>query len=184
MANKKKNEAFEWIKALGVAVIIALVIRTFFFTNYVVEGQSMMPTLQDGNRLIVNKINYDISQPDRFDIVIFHHSETDDYVKRVIGLPGDRIRYENDILYVNGNKMKEPYLRPNKKQIVTGTLTADWTLKQMTGHMRVPEGKLFVMGDNRRNSIDSRSFGFVDMDQVVGQVNLRYWPLEQFNFMN
>ncbi|TCP29314.1 signal peptidase I [Scopulibacillus darangshiensis] len=182
MKKKQKNEAFEWIKALGIAVIIAVLVRSFIFTNYVVEGKSMMPTLQDGNRLIVNKIDYDISKPDRFDVIIFHATKTEDYVKRVIGLPGDKIVYKNDKLYVNGKYIKEPYLKPYKDKLVSGQLTQDFTLKGNTGRATVPKGKLWVMGDNRQNSVDSRVFGFVDMDQVVGKVDLRYWPVSEFNF--
>ncbi|HET6872726.1 MAG TPA: signal peptidase I [Sporolactobacillaceae bacterium] len=181
---KGKNEVFEWIKALAVAVIIAVVIRSFIFTNYVVEGQSMMPTLQDGNRLIVNKIVYHISEPKRYDIIIFHATPTEDYVKRVIGLPGDKIEYKNDVLYVNGKKVPEPYLNQYKSQLTSGDLTQNFTLKQDTGRTTVPKGKLFVMGDNRRNSVDSRIFGFVDMSKVVGKVDLRYWPLNEISLVS
>ncbi len=181
---KQKNEAFEWIKALVIAVVIAVLVRSFIFTNYIVEGQSMMPTLQDGNRLIVNKIDYDITKPHRFDIVIFHATKTEDYVKRVIGLPGDKIEYKNDTLYVNGKAKKEPYLKPYKKQLVSGQLTGDYTLKGLTGQMTVPKGKIWVMGDNRQNSVDSRVFGFVDINQIVGKVDLRYWPMAKFQLLN
>ncbi|MBM7646842.1 signal peptidase I [Scopulibacillus daqui] len=179
MKKRKKSEAFEWIKALAIAVIIALLIRGFVFTNYIVEGQSMMPTLQDGNRLIVNKLDYEISKPHRFDVVIFHATKNEDYVKRVIGLPGDKIAYKNDTLYVNDKPVKEPYLDKYKSELITGNLTQDFTLQGLTGHTRVPEGKVFVLGDNRRDSVDSRVFGFVDEDQIVGKVNLRYWPLSE-----
>jgi signal peptidase I len=184
LLKKDKREAFEWLKALAIAVIIAIVIRSFIFTNYIVEGQSMMPTLQDGNRLIVNKIDYDITKPHRFDIIVFHATPTDDYVKRVIGLPGDSIEYKNDVLYINGKKVDEPYLKPYKEQLVSGLLTENFTLKDITGVDRVPKGKVFVMGDNRRNSVDSRRFGFVDMNQIVGKVDLRYWPFSEFNMMH
>jgi signal peptidase I len=184
LLKKDKREAFEWLKALAIAVIIAIVIRSFIFTNYIVEGQSMMPTLQDGNRLIVNKIDYDITKPHRFDIIVFHATPTDDYVKRVIGLPGDSIEYKNDVLYINGKKVDEPYLKPYKEQLVSGLLTENFTLKDITGVDRVPKGKVFVMGDNRRNSVDSRRFGFVDMNQIVGKVDLRYWPISEFNMMH
>lgn len=181
---KKKNEAFEWIKALGIAVVIAIIVRSFLFTNYIVDGQSMMPNLQDGNRLIVNKIEYKMMKPDRFDIVIFHATKTADYVKRVIGLPGDKIVYKNDVLYVDGKAVKEPYLDAYKANLLSGQLTWDFTLTGETGRATVPKGKLWVMGDNRQISSDSRDFGFVDMDQVVGEVNLRYWPISGFDFMN
>ncbi|GGH84491.1 signal peptidase I [Pullulanibacillus pueri] len=180
-----KSDLFEWIKALAIAVIIAIVVRSFIFTNYIVDGSSMMPTLQDGNRLIVNKIDYDFTQPKRFDIIIFHATPTDDYVKRVIGLPGDTVQYKNDTLYVNGKKYDEPYLKPYKEQISQGNLTYDFTLKDIpNGQERVPKGKVFVLGDNRRNSQDSRYFGFVDMDKIVGKVNVRYWPFDEFKYMH
>ncbi|WEG12155.1 signal peptidase I [Pullulanibacillus sp. KACC 23026] len=178
-AKKEKNEVFEWIKALAVAVIIAIVIRSFIFTNYVVEGESMMPNLQNGNRLIVNKVDYHVTQPKRFDVIIFHATPTEDYVKRVIGLPGDTVEYKNDTLYINGKAIAEPYLDAYKKK-TSGNLTWDFNLKKVTGKTVVPKGKLFVMGDNRQNSVDSRVFGFVDESKVVGKVDLRYWPLNEF----
>lgn len=181
---KTKKEALEWVKAIGIAVIIVILIRSFVFSNYVVQGKSMMPTLQNGNRLIVNKIDYSVGKPHRFDVVIFHATKSEDYVKRVIGLPGDRIAYKNDMLYVNGKAVKEPYLDPYKKQLFQGQLTWDFTLKGLTGEARVPKGKLWVMGDNRRNSVDSRWFGFVDEKEVVGKVDLRYWPLKKFGIIH
>jgi signal peptidase I len=93
---KKKNETYEWIKALIGALAIAVIIRSFFFTPIVVDGASMNPTLQDQDRMIVTKIG----EPKRFDIVVFHAPEGKDYIKRVIGLPGDRIEYKNDVLYI------------------------------------------------------------------------------------
>jgi len=172
----KKGEAWSWIKTIALALIIALVVRHFLFGNYVVEGKSMQPTFQDGNRLIVNKIDYDISKPKRYDVIVFHATKTDDYIKRVIGLPGDKIVYKNDTLYVNDRRVPEPYLDRYKKALTTGQLTENFTLKDVTGQIRVPKGKLWVMGDNRRVSEDSRYFGFVDMKQVVGKVDLRYYP--------
>lgn len=183
--NKRKNEAFEWIKALGIAVLIALLVRAFIFTNYVVEGESMMPTLQNGNRLIVNKIDYDFSKPHRFDIVIFHATKTADYVKRVIGLPGDTIQYKNDVLYVNGKAVPEPYLKPYKSKLPPGELlTPDFTLKKLTKKTKVPAGKIWVMGDNRQVSEDSRFFGFVNINKIVGKVDVRYWPFSEFQLLN
>ncbi|GGE43744.1 signal peptidase I [Pullulanibacillus camelliae] len=184
MKRRGKSEVFEWIKALAIAVIIAVIVRSFIFTNYVVDGSSMMPTLQNGNRLIVNKIDYDFKQPKRFDIIIFHATPTDDYVKRVIGLPGDTIQYKNDTLYINGKKYNEPYLKQFKQELVTGNLTNNFTLESITGQSKVPKGKVFVLGDNRRNSQDSRVFGFVDMDKIVGKVNIRYWPFDELKWMH
>jgi signal peptidase I len=90
---RKKNETVEWIKAISIAVIIAAIIRFFFFTPIVVDGETMMPTLHDQNRMIVNKISYKIGGPDRFDVVVFHAPGGKDYIKRVIGLPGVHVEY-------------------------------------------------------------------------------------------
>jgi signal peptidase I len=175
---KKKNELWEWIKALLIAVILAAVIRYFLFAPIVVDGLSMMPTLHDQDRMIVNKLSYEIGTPHRFDIIVFHAPEGKDYIKRVIGLPGDRIEYKNDILYVNGKAYKEPYLDEYKKQLVDGPLTDPFTLKEKIGRDTVPKGELFVMGDNRRFSKDSRHIGTVPLSKVVGKTSIVYWPLK------
>lgn len=136
----------------------------------------MMPTLRDGNLLIVNKFG----GIQRFDIIVFHANKQEDYVKRVIGLPGDRIAYKNDVLYVNGKPVKEPYLKSHKRKLIDGKLTGDFTLEEVTGKKTVPKGCVFVLGDNRLSSWDSRHFGFVKMNQIVGKVNARYWPFDEF----
>lgn len=179
-----KESVYDWIKSLVVAILAVFIIQSVLFSSYVVHGQSMMPTIHNGNRVIVNKIDYDFSTPERFDIIIFHHTEEKDYIKRVIGLPGDSLHYKNDTLYVNGKPIKEPYLKPYKKRFDQGNLTKNFTLKEVTGKSQVPKGMVFVMGDNRRHSYDSRYFGFVPMDKIVGKVNLRYWPLSQFSLLS
>ncbi|WP_171016693.1 signal peptidase I [Pseudalkalibacillus caeni] len=176
-----RNPVWDWIKAFSIAVILAVVIREFLFTNYIVHGESMMPTIQDGNRLIINKIGYNVGNPDRFDLIVFHANEEEDYIKRVIGLPGDTIEYRDDVLYINGKAVEEPYLERYKKQVLNGNLTENFTLEEKTGRKVVPEGHLFLLGDNRLHSYDSRHIGFVEMDKVVGKVNLRYWPLEEID---
>jgi signal peptidase I len=171
-----KREGLEWLKALGIGVILFVVIRTFLFSNYVVSGESMMPTLQDGNKLVVNKIGYEMGSLDRFDVIVFHANKKEDYVKRVIGVPGDTVKYSNDVLYVNGKAQKESYLQKYKEQLPKGEkLTGDFPATT------VPKGKIFVLGDNRRVSMDSRYFGFVDEDKIVGNVDLRYWPLKEWD---
>lgn len=181
MSEEVKKEGLEWIKAVGIGLIIFVFIRTFFISNYVVEGESMMPTLEDGNKLIVNKIGYQIGDLDRFDVIVFHANEEEDYVKRIIGLPGDEIQYEDDQLFINGQKVDEPYLEKYRNQTLTRRLTEDFTLIEKTGVETVPDGKLFVLGDNRLGSYDSRQFGFISVEQVVGKVNLRYWPLDHMD---
>src|SRR3954470_24250563 len=101
-----KKEGLEWIKAFAIGIIIFAFIRTFFFSNYIVEGESMMPTLQDGNKLVVNKIGFQIGELNRFDVIVFHANQEEDYIKRIIGLPGDTVDYRNDVLYLNGKKQE------------------------------------------------------------------------------
>jgi signal peptidase I len=150
----------------------------------VVDGPSMMPTLQNNNRLIVNKVVYDFGQPHYGDIIIFHATPTQDFVKRVIGLPGDTIVYKNDQLYRNGKKVPEPYLTLYKKQRTSGAFTDDFSLIKLTGKLKVPKGKLWVMGDNRPISEDSRRIGFIDENKVVGKVSLRYYPFSEITYFN
>jgi signal peptidase I len=173
---KEKNEFWEWSKALLIAFGLAWLIRFFLFTPIVVDGESMMPTLEDGDRMIVNKIGYEVGEPDRYDIVVFHAPEEKDYIKRVIGLPGDHVAYKNDQLYINGEPQEEPYLDLKKEEIIEGVLTEDFTLEDYAQVSVIPEGYVFVMGDNRRYSKDSRMIGLVPMEDIIGSTNVIFWP--------
>lgn len=174
---KGKSEIWEWGKALVIAVLLAAVIRYFFFAPILVDGLSMMPTLHDQNRMIVNKIGYSVGKPERFDIIVFHATEEKDYIKRVIGLPGDKIEYKDDTLYINDKAYKEPYLNEYKKEVIDGPLTEPFTLLDTpTGSETVPEGEIFVMGDNRRFSKDSRHIGTIKIDEILGSTSVVYWP--------
>jgi len=178
---KEKNVFWDWIKALIIAFLLAALIRFVLFTPIVVDGESMMPTLESGERMIVNKIDYKLSDIQRFDIVVFHAPEKKDYIKRVIGLPGDTLEYKNDQLYINGKKIIEPYLNEYKSLIVDGgTLTEDFSLEDYIGQQKIPKGHYFVMGDNRRNSKDSRHIGVVAKSDIVGKASIVFWPMEQF----
>ncbi|WLR52319.1 signal peptidase I [Bacillus tianshenii] len=181
--SRTKSETWEWVKALVIAVALAAIIRYFLFAPIVVDGESMMPTLENHDRMIVNKLNYNIGEPERFDIVVFEATEEKDYIKRVIGLPGDKVEYKDDVLYINDKPVEEPYLDEIKKQ-VDGNLTYDFTLEELTGHKTVPEGELFVLGDNRRFSKDSRMIGTISMDRIIGEAQIVYWPLKEIRFMN
>ncbi|RYG72622.1 signal peptidase I [Lentibacillus lipolyticus] len=172
----KRKSIRKVILVMLLAVVLTFVFRSHLMASYVVNGESMEPTLYDGNLLMVNKVVYNLTDVDRFDIIVFHANEKDDYVKRVIGLPGDEIIYENEKLYINGNYVEEGFLEPFKEASSIKPYTNDFTLKETTGKEQVPEGKLFVMGDNRRDSLDSRKIGFVPIDKVVGKVDIKYWP--------
>jgi signal peptidase I len=176
---KEKNEWWEWMKALLIAVGLAAIIRFFLFAPIVVDGLSMMPTLHNGDRMIVSKLG----EPERFDIVVFHAPEQKDYIKRVIGLPGDKVEYKNDTLYINGKAYTEPYLQEYKDQLNEGVLTEDFTLNDIIEKGTVPEGEIFVMGDNRRFSKDSRHIGTVPLEEVIGDTKVIYWPVKDIGFV-
>jgi len=174
-----KKEIFDWVKSIAIAIFLAFIIRSFIFAPFVVEGTSMMPTLIDGERLIVNEIIYNLSEASRGDIIVFHYNQDQDYIKRIIGLPGDTVEVRDDQLYINNEKVDEPYLTEEKKswQEQGLSLTEDF------GPVKVDEHSLFVMGDNRRNSKDSRMIGEIDQEQVVGRADLGFWPLNTFRIL-
>ncbi|QQK75592.1 signal peptidase I [Salicibibacter cibarius] len=178
--NKIAKELWDWVVTFAVVIIIVFIVRTFLFANYMVHGESMMPTIESGERLIINKIGYEFSEPDRNDLIVFNATEESDYIKRVIGIPGDDIRYEDDTLYINDEAVEEPFL----DDAYNGEITEDFTLEEVTSESIVPDDHLFVLGDNRNNSQDSRSIGFVPYEDVVGEASLRYWPLDEFTFID
>ncbi len=144
----KKNEWLEWGKAVIVAVVLAILVRAFLFTSYEVQGESMVPSVYDGERFIINKIGYGFTDPNRFDLIVFHATEEDDYIKRVIGLPGDKVQVKDDILYINDKPIDEPFLEQRKADSEWEPYTNDFTIPEV-----VPPGHVFVLGDNRPNSL-------------------------------
>lgn len=181
---KKSSEVWEWIKALLIAFGLMAIIRIFLFVPIVVDGISMMPTLTDGDKMIVNKIGYTIGQPKRFDIIVFHAPDQKDYIKRIIGLPGDEIAYEDDVLYVNGEPIEEPYLDAYKAEVNDYPFTEDFLLEDKIQSTVVPEDHVFVLGDNRRRSKDSRHIGAVSMDDIIGKTTIVFWPMKDFRFVD
>lgn len=171
--NQDKSEHIQNIQLLTIMGIVALVtcITHVFFTPVVVDGASMQPTLEDHDQLLVTNIG----EPERFDIVVFHATEKKDYIKRIIGLPGDHIAYKNDVLYINGEAYKEPYLAKHKQKIKNGVLTSDFELQNTAvNSYTVPKGHVFVLGDNRRISNDSRYIGAIPIDNIVGTYLFSY----------
>ncbi|WP_173916642.1 signal peptidase I [Halobacillus sp. Marseille-Q1614] len=168
MSENTKNEWIEWIKAILIAVILAFILRTFFFATSIVEGASMNPTLESGERVMFNKIIYYIDEPSYNDIVIIE-KPTKNYVKRVIGQPGDTVEIRNSHLYVNGQQHDQPYL--DEGAIMN---TRDF------GPIEVPKGRYFVMGDNRSVSKDSRNgLGFVAEEEIIGRTELVIFPFNE-----
>ncbi|MFD1850401.1 signal peptidase I [Oceanobacillus bengalensis] len=185
MAKKEKNEWFDWIKALLLALGLAFIVRMFLFSPIVVDGPSMLPTLEDRDQMIVNKLTYHLKEPDRFDIVVFHASAQKDFIKRVIGLPGEHVEVKGETLYIDGEAVEEPFLEEQKDNIRPyQTLTNDFSLENLPGGYEViPDGHVLVLGDNRGNSTDSRMLGVISMDEIVGEASLVYWPLDRMQFV-
>ena len=165
---KQHSEAIEWLKSIVFAVIIALLIKTFLFDFVLVQGSSMYPTLENNDRLVLNKIEYLIGEPDYGDIVVLKATETEDYVKRVIAKGGDTIAIKDQVVYLNGVALTEDYINTDPYD----------DFDEVT----VPEGCYFVMGDNRANSSDSRytTVGFVEKERIKGHVIFRFWPFSDF----
>ena len=175
------REALNLILSVAIAFVLFIVIRSYLFYPFQVVGDSMVPTLETGDRLILNKL----ADIDRFDIVVFPAPEGTDeeYVKRIIGLPGDEITYFQDELYINNEKVEEHYLEA-LKEASDQVLTGDFTLFSLTGEATVPDDMYFVMGDNRSVSKDSRVFGFIPAAQIEGTADLRLWPLNKIGIID
>lgn len=174
---------WDWTKALLIAVVITLIIRTFFFSPIIVDGSSMSPTLQHRDQIFMNKIHYRFKNIERFDIVVFHTEHEKDFIKRVIGLPGEHVMYENNHLYINGELVEEPFLTEGSDNLMI-SFTEDFTLEDLPGNYdQIPEGYVFVLGDNRQNSRDSRSIGLVPIEKIVGKASFTYWPIHRIRFM-
>lgn len=173
-----KKELYSWIVYLLVASLFIFIIRQFIFVPSIVTGVSMVPNLQEHDYVVANKV----ASINHFDKIIFEAPDTDNqnYIKRVIGLPGDTIEVKNDKLYINGVLEKEPYLKEAKDSLKKNQkLTKSFNLEQLTGKKKVPQDKFFVLGDNRPYSNDSRYYGFVSKESVIGKVQFRIWPLKQ-----
>lgn len=176
------------------AVVLALLIKTFLIQAFFIPSASMLPTLDRGDRVIVSKVPYYFHPPRRGDVVVFEdpngkgtqrgivggavhwlfqglggHPDNEDFIKRVIGLPGDTVWAKGGVVFVNGEGLDEPY---------TQTRTANFR------RTRVPAGKLFVLGDNRSDSLDSRfGLGFVPIDHVIGKAYVRVWPPSRMGWL-
>jgi len=162
-----RYELIAWFKTLASAAVYATLIVTFGFQVARVEGMSMAPTLEDQDRLIVNKLIYRFEEPRRSDIVMLYYPLDPDksFVKRVIGEEGDTVRVVDGRVYVNDVPVPDDYVPSEYRS------HDDW------GPQVIPEGYYFVMGDHRNNSSDSRHWGYVPKKYIIGKVQLRWWPI-------
>jgi len=195
MVIKKTRSALrESTEAIIIAIIIAMFIRTFIIQAFKIPSGSMLETLQIGDQILVNKFIYgvklpftngktliSVKEPQKGDIVVFKYPEdpSKDFIKRVVATAGDELEIINKLLYVNGSPVKnEPYAVYKESRIIPGQFAPRDNLKKI----KVPESKLFVMGDNRDNSHDSRFWGFVDLKAVRGEAFIIYWSWNKNKF--
>ena len=192
----QKSVVREYAEAMGIALLLAIIIRTFFIQAYKIPSGSMEPTLLVGDHILVNKIIYGLRMPDslfgvqipglpygkylfrlepvhRGDVVVFVFppDPTKDFIKRVIGVAGDTIQVKNGAVWLNGQPMTDPH---GHYEVAPGD-RSEISPRDNFGPVTVPPGKLFMMGDNRDRSYDSRFWGFVDDDQVEGRAMIIYW---------
>ena len=184
------DKIWEYVKAIGTALILALIIRTFAVQAFKIPSGSMIPTLLIGDHLLVNKIVYGtpvdipftninvfqmpgLRKPQKGEIIVFKYPEDTkrDFIKRVVAVEGDTIQMIDKKLYVNGNPVEEPFTQHTDNLVRLGRLVP----KDNFGPYLIPKDKLFMMGDNRDQSLDSRFWGYVDIKQVRGKAMIIYW---------
>jgi signal peptidase I len=170
-ARNWNRSLIEWTALLAGALLVALLVKVFLFQAFVIPSESMVPTLRVGDRVLVNKVSYRLHDVRRGDILVFERppaartsSDDSDLIKRVIGLPGETVEGHDGQVFVDGRPLREPYLP-------RGTEIAPFA------PVTIGRGELFLMGDNRAHSNDSRFFGPVPEDLVVGRAFVRVWPL-------
>lgn len=176
---KQKTSIFkEYILPVFIALAIMFVIRTFFLGMFYVPSESMVPTLEINDHVAVTKLSYKMHEPERGDVVVFKYPPNEeqglkevDYVKRLIGLPGETLEIKNNTVFIDGTPLKETYLNE-------GTNMPDY------GPITIPEGEYFMMGDNRNNSSDSRAWGFVPEEYLIGKAQFIYWPFAHIGGLN
>jgi len=160
----------ETIETVVWAVALAALLKMFVVGNFWIPSESMVPTLLVGDRVIVWKFEYLLRKPRRGDVIVFKYPRDPkvDYVKRLIGLPGDSVEIKNGVVFVNGEQLAEPYVTFHDVSNYKAT---------------VPEGAFLALGDNRPNSLDGRFWGFVPAENVYGPVSFRYWPLKRIGLV-
>ncbi len=177
---KVENPWIETGKTILLSAVFAFGFRTYVAESCYIPSGSMLPTLQINDRLVVDKISYRLSDPARGDMVVFAPPAKlkikENFIKRVIGLPGDRVEVKNGKVYVNGKVLAEKYVAQTPTYTWTKTESSD---PQFTPNQLVPEGQYLVLGDNRNNSLDSHYWGFITKDRIVGKAIVRYWPIDR-----
>lgn len=166
--DKKRSALIETLESLVIAVILALLIRTYVIEPFWIPSGSMEPTLMPDDRILVSKLDYRFGEPSRGDVVVFKYplDPSKNYIKRLIGLPGETIEIRDQKLYINGRPLEEDYL-PEDLQV------------DDFGPVVIPEGSYFMMGDNRDDSLDSRYWGPLSEELIIGKADYIFWPISR-----
>lgn len=177
----------EWLLVAACALALALLIRTFFVQAYYIPSGSMESTLQKNDRVLVNKLSYRFGDVQRGDVIVFSKPENapgeiKDFIKRVVALPGETISFANGRVFINGERYNEPYLN-NVETFINGRPMDCANRLPSPDLCLVPEETVFVMGDNRVGSTDSRSFGPIEIDSIVGRAFIKLWPPGDVGFL-
>ena len=177
---KTRKSILEWVVVIVGAVGLALLIKAFLFQAYYIPSPSMNPTLFEGDRILVKKLSYKLHSVNRGDLIVFDTPEAsgkDDLIKRVIGLPGEFVNVEEERIEIDGGLLLEPYLPLSSN--IKSFATPDNCVNRPDENYgcRIPDDHVFVMGDNRSNSRDSRFFGPVPIEDVKGRAFIRVWPI-------
>lgn len=177
-ARKKGSVLTEWFVVIAVAITAALLVRSFVLQQFAVSGHSMDTTLHDGDRVLVNKLSYRMHDPNRGDVVVLKTIEgagERDLIKRVVALPGETVEYRSCVLYVDGRELIEPYLDP---EVVRPNACG-----QDQAALVVPAEFVFVLGDNRAGSKDSRDLGPISYDDLIGRAFVVIWPMDDWTWL-
>ncbi len=180
----EENPWLESLKTIGLSAILAIGIRTFVAEARYIPSGSMLPTLEINDRLIIDKLSYHFRDPQRGDIVVFSPTPAlrkenfkDAFIKRVIGLPGDTVEIKEGTVYVNNQPLTEPYIQEGAEYDCHPDKSKDYN--PACGPVTVPQNQYLVLGDNRNNSYDSRYWGFVPRENIIGQAVVRFYPFNR-----
>jgi signal peptidase I len=187
MANSSREESWlmEAVKTVGLSLVLAFGVHTYIAEARYIPSGSMEPTLQVDDKLMVEKVSYYFREPKRGDIVVFNPTKAlraqgfkDAFVKRVIGIPGDRVEIKQGGVYINDHRLTEAYVTDGKLTS-TNTCTSSGISAFLAQPATIPKGSFLALGDNRIDSYDGRCWGLVNKNDVVGRATFRYWPLSR-----